>query len=347
MHDHNAFRARIDQVLFAFVDDEVSQLTAISPDLKPVGEQLRSTASEGKRLRAAFCYLGWRASGQPESDAALRAAAAMELVHAAALVHDDIIDASSSRRGAPTAQVALRAVIACPGWQEAGANALAMMMGNLLLSWAGQMFMSSGLPLAFMARTRALWPVVAREVVAGECLEIMRTGEVPLTDQSLEIIRFKTAKYTVERPLHIGATLGGASDKLLQLLSAYGVPLGEAFQLQDDLLGVFGDPRLTGKGNLDDLNGFKPTALLAATLAAVQGHERDEFLRVLRGGRLGPADLDAIRGVMERVGARARVESMIRDRADAARHALAQARLPPTTSAALDSLASLVVARNF
>jgi geranylgeranyl diphosphate synthase, type I len=209
------------------------------------------------------------------------------------------------------------------------------------------MFMSCGLPLAFLSRTRALWPVLAREVVAGECLEIMRTGEVPLADESLEIIRLKTAKYTVERPLHIGATLGGASDTLLRSLTAYGVPLGEAFQLHDDLLGVFGDPGLTGKGNLDDLNGFKPTALLAATLAAVEGRERDELLRVLRRGRLEPGDLTAIREVMERVGARTRIESMIRDRAASARQALAQARLPPPTSTALDSLASLVVARNF
>ncbi len=298
-------------------------------------------------MRAAFCYLGWRAAGQPESDAALRAAAAMELVHAAALLQDDIIDASCSRRGVPTAQIALRVVISRPGWQEGGANALVMMMGNLLLSWAGQMFMSCGLPLAFISRTRALWPALAREVVAGECLEIMRTGEVPLTGQSLEIIRFKTAKYTVERPLHIGATLGGASDSLLRSLTAYGVPLGEAFQLHDDLLGVFGDPQLTGKSNLDDLNGFKPTALLATTLAAVQGQDRDDLLRVLRRGRLGPGDLGVIREVMERVGARARIESMIRDRADSARQALAQARLPPPTSAALNSLASLVVARSF
>jgi geranylgeranyl diphosphate synthase, type I len=343
MHDHLAFKARIDEVLRAFVEDEVAQLTAISEDLKPFGDQLRLATSHGKRLRSAFCYVGWLASGQPESEAALRAAASMELVHAAALVHDDIIDASRTRRGAPSAHVALRGAIGSVAWQEAGATGLAMLMGNILLSWGGHMFVSSGLPLAFLARTRSLWPVFARELVAGECLEIMRTGEVPLTDQSLEIIRLKTAKYTVERPLHIGATLGGAPDKLLRAFTAYGVPMGEAFQLHDDLLGMFGDPHLTGKGNLDDLKGFKPTALIAVTLAAASGDDRETLLRALGNGHLCLGDLGRIREVMERVGARSRIESMIMERADSARHALAVARLDPATSASLNALMSIAV----
>jgi len=347
MHDHFGFKARIDKILVAFVEDEVTQLTAISEDLKPVGDQLRLAVSDGKRLRAAFCYLGWLSSGQPESEAALRAAAAMELVHAAALVHDDIIDASRTRRGAPTAHVALRGAIGSLQWQDAGATGLAMLMGNLLLSWAGHMFTSCGLPLVFLARTRPLWPALARELVAGECLEIMRTGEVPLTDQSLEVIRLKTAKYTVERPLHIGATLGGAPDKLLRVFTAYGVPMGEAFQLHDDLLGLFGDPRRTGKCNLDDLNGFKPTALIAVALEAARGHDRDTLLRMLGNGHLDQSDLDVIREVVERVGARSRIESMIKDRVAAARNALAQARLDRATSAALNSLASMAVGPEF
>jgi len=347
MHDQTAFKARIDAVLDRFVDEEISQLTEIHEDLTPVADQLRLTVADGKRLRAAFCYLGWRACGQPDSDAALRASAAMELVHAAAIVHDDIIDASHRRRGAPTAHVALRSAIADPGRSEAAAVGLAIVVGNLLLSWAGQLFVSCGLPRAFLARTTPLWALLARELVAGECLEIMRTGGVPRTAASLEIILFKSAKYTVERPLHIGATLGGGPARLLATFTDYGVPMGEAFQLQDDLLGVFGDSRRTGKSNPDDISGHKPTALVAVALARADSEDREQLLRMLGAADLDDDDLRAAREILERIGARARIESMIEDRAAAARRALERARLPEAVVGALGALASAVIEREY
>jgi geranylgeranyl diphosphate synthase type I len=347
MHDQLAFKARVDAVLDRFVGEETSHLTQIHEDLTPVADQLRLTVADGKRLRAAFCYLGWRACGQPDSDAALRASAAMELVHAAAVVHDDIIDASHTRRGAPTAHVALRSAVADPGRSEAAAVGLAIVAGNLLLSWAGQLFVSCGLPRAFLARTTPLWSVLARELVAGECLEIMRTGGVPRITGSLEIILFKSAKYTVERPLHIGATLGGGPARLLQTFTDYGVPMGEAFQLQDDLLGVFGDSRRTGKSNLDDISGNKPTALLAVALARAAGDDREQLLRILGGAGLDDDDLREAREILERVGARARIESMIEERAVAAHRALERARLPEAVAGSLGSLASAVIEREY
>jgi geranylgeranyl diphosphate synthase type I len=346
MHDQRAFKGRIDTLLDDFVRDETTHLTEIHGDLAPVAEALRRTVAGGKRLRSAFCHLGWLSCGQPENDGLLRAAAAMELVHAAALVHDDIIDSSHTRRGAPTAHIALRAAVPEGATRDPAAVGLAIMVGNLLLSWAGQMFLSCGLPRAFLSRTTPLWGLLAREIVAGECLEIMRTGRAPVAAGSLEIIRFKTAKYTVERPLQIGLTLGGGPPRLLKTFTAYGVPMGEAFQLRDDLLGVFGDPRRTGKSSLDDIAGNKPTALVAVALAEAQGDDREEMRRRLGGSDLGATDLDTIREIIERVGARARIEAMIEERAASARAALTGARLPSPVAEALDDLASSLTNRD-
>lgn len=345
MPDQRAFRARVDQVLHSHARDETAQLVAVHEQLAPVAEQLTAAVAEGKRLRAAFCYWGWRAAGQPDSDAVVRAAAAMELVHAAAVVHDDLIDDSPIRRGVPTAQFALRAAISDPQRREAGGRALALMVGDLLLSWAGQLFTSCGLPAAYLARARPLWAVLARELVAGECLEILATGGPPRADRSLQIIRFKTAKYTVEHPLQIGGVLGGASAEALAAFSAYGLPLGEAFQLRDDLLGVFGDPAETGKSNLDDLRGHKPTVLVAVALANAGESDRKELESLLGCPDLGDAELRTVRAVLERTGARREVEAMIQQRAEAARTAITRADIPPDAARALTRLVSAAITR--
>ncbi|NUR38967.1 MAG: polyprenyl synthetase family protein, partial [Streptomyces sp.] len=172
-----AFKARVDEVLGRFVAEEADRFAAIDPLLSPVAAQLEESVAQGKRLRAAFCYWGWRAVGQPDNDALVRAAASMELVHAAAVVHDDLIDDSPLRHGRPTAQVALREAVRHrrPGG-TAAARSLAMLVGDLLMALAGELFATSGLPAAYLARARPLWSVMARELIAGECLEILRTG---------------------------------------------------------------------------------------------------------------------------------------------------------------------------
>jgi len=344
MRDPESVRARVDRALDAFLREETARLTAIHEQLTPVAQQMRVAVADGKRLRAAFCYWGWRAAGQPDSDAMIRAAAAMELVHAAAIVHDDIIDGSPVRRNGPTAHVALRGVVGTEDC-EPGGTALAIVLGDLLISWAGQMFTGCGLPGPFLRRAQPLWATLATALVAGECLEIIRTGSRPSMAGALEIVRYKTAKYTVEHPLHIGATLGGAPERLLHVFTDYGIPLGEAFQLRDDLLGVFGDPWKTGKSNLDDIRGRKPTVLLSVTLSAAEGTDRKEIERLLRGCGVNADDLRTIQDIMVRTGARQRVESMIADRAARAAAAIERARLPPMAADALRHLASALTTR--
>jgi geranylgeranyl diphosphate synthase type I len=181
--------------------------------------------------------------------------------------------------------------------------------------------------------------------VAGECLELLRTRGVPCPDSSLEIVRYKTASYTVEHPLRLGGVLAGAPPTLLDAFSAYAVPLGEAFQLRDDLLGVFGEPDETGKSNLDDLAGAKPTALLALALAHATPDDRAQLHAVLGRPDLGPTDLATAREVIERSGARGRVEAMIGQRRAAALRVLSSTPLPPQAADALTRLAASATSR--
>lgn len=316
------FKERVDDVLSDFVAREADQLVAIDPALGPVAEQLAAVVADGKRLRAAFCYWGRRAAGQPDSEALVRAAASMELVHAAAVVHDDLIDDSPLRHGRHAAHVALRAAVRRRPRAASAARSLAMLVGDLLMSLAGQLFVTSGLPAASLARARPLWAVLARELIAGECLEILRTGAEPDTAASLKVVRYKTAKYTVEQPLLIDGALAGADGRLREGYSAYGLPLGEAFQLRDDLLGLFGDPQRTGKANADDVGGYRPTALLAETWRLAGEAEREQ-LRALLGRRgLGADGLDAVREVMRRLETPGRIEDMITARVETALDAL-------------------------
>ncbi|MER5205529.1 polyprenyl synthetase family protein [Streptomyces sp. NPDC002825] len=340
-----AFKTRVDEVLRGYVAREADGLTTVDPALGPVAEQLESAVADGKRLRAAFCYWGWRAVGQPDSDALVRAASAMELVHAAAVVHDDLIDDSPLRHGRPTAHLALRAALDHHPRPAAGARSLAMLVGDLLMSLAGQLFVTSGLPAAYLGRARPLWAALARDLVAGECLEILHTGASPDTSASLKVIRYKTAKYTVEQPLLIGGALAGAGGRLREGYSAYGVPLGEAFQLRDDLLGLFGDPGTTGKAGSDDVRGNRPTTLLAETWR-LAGDEERARLRELLAPREHDGDaLEAVREVMRRLEAPERVEAMIAERVGEALRALDELNLPAAPAAALTALAHSAAVR--
>ncbi|MFE4588421.1 polyprenyl synthetase family protein [Streptomyces laurentii] len=351
--DPAAFKARVDEVLARFVAREADALAAVDADLGPVAGELEAAVAHGKRLRAAFCYWGWRGGGQPDSDALVRAAAAVELVHAAAVVHDDLIDGSPLRHGRPTAHRALRSAVPGHPRPAGAARSLAMLVGDLLMALAGQLFAESGLPAAYLGRARPLWAALARELIAGECLEILHTGGVPDTAVSLKVIRYKTAKYTVEQPLLIGGALAGAAPRLGEGYSAYGLPLGEAFQLRDDLLGLFGDPADTGKAGADDLRGRRPTALLAEAWRLTDAAGRARLRALLDGSADGDADgdgsegggLDEVRELMRRVRAPERVEAMIAARVEEALRVLDELDAPRATVAALTSLAHAASAR--
>jgi geranylgeranyl diphosphate synthase type I len=345
---HDDVISRVEDELAGFLDSCAARLDAVGPELAVVADAGRELVLDGgKRLRPLFAYWGWRAVAPAERDdaAVLRAAASLELLHACALVHDDVMDASATRRGRPAVHVAFAEMHRREGWTgDAGAfgRAAAIVLGDLLLSWADAMYTAARLD----ARARAVYDSMRQLVMAGQYLDVLvqARGQYSASD-ALRVAQFKTSKYTVEGPLHLGATAAGGTDRTLAALSAYGLPLGEAFQLRDDLLGVFGDPSVTGKPAGDDLLEGKRTLLVAIAMERAT----PEQAKLLRDG-LGDRSLDGaavaeLRAVIEATGAVEEVEQRITARAAQARQALRDDAIRPEAAQVLDDLAVAAVRR--
>ncbi|MEE1927129.1 polyprenyl synthetase family protein [Streptomyces sp. TRM 70351] len=310
----------------------------------------------GKRLRPAFLWWGWRAAGgAPEgagAGAVLRAAAALELIQACALVHDDLMDGSPLRRGAPAAHVALahrHRAARLHGDAEAFGASAALLAGDLALVWAEDLW-DAALPTeAARRRTRPVWRAMRTEMVAGQYLDLHgQAARARSRDAALHVAHLKSGLYTVERPLHLGAALADAPAATTAALRRAGRRTGVAFQLRDDLLGVFGDPARTGKPAGEDVRAGKPTYLMAVGLARARARgERaaEERLTAALGDRaLGAAGLDRVRELLTGLGAREAVERHIAELTGSALAALDEADLDPGAARRLAALVRGVLA---
>jgi len=332
--DEADLRRRVDGALRAFLTDRRAQLTAIDPDLAPLSDAIDALVlGGGKRLRPAFAYWGYRAAGGADSDFVVAAVAALELVQASALIHDDLIDRSDTRRGEPAAHRRFAEVHLKAGWHGEPADfgaAAAILLGDACLVWSDELLHASGLDPITLARCRPVFDAMRTEVTAGQYLDVLTqaTGDTSLRRAGI-VARYKSAKYTVERPMLLGATIADAPVALRVAYSGFGVPLGEAFQLRDDILGVFGDPLVTGKPAGDDLREGKRTYLVAAALDRATDVEREAVL-----DRLGNPDLDAagvatLREIIVGTGALLRTEERIAELTTAALAALRGTTLDP------------------
>jgi geranylgeranyl diphosphate synthase type I len=325
-------RFRVQECVDAELATQAAVLAEVGPDTQDLLAAVRSLLAGGKRLRAAFLYWGYRAAGQPDSPALARLATAMEFFQAAALIHDDVMDDSDTRRGLPAAHRALAARHSDEDWSgdaDRFGVAGAILAGNLCLNWTEELFATSGLPAEHLARGRAVFDRMRTQLMGGQFLDVVesvRSWEGLSTAERIErasrVIRYKSAKYTIEHPLLIGATAGGAGAADLAALSRYGLDLGHAFQLRDDLLGVFGDPAATGKPAGDDLREGKRTVLIAHTLEGADAHGRAVVEAGLGRPDLDAAGVEAMRRVIVDSGAVDAVEAEIAGLADAARLAL-------------------------
>lgn len=263
----------------------------------------------GKRLRPVFCFWGHRAAGGHDDAGAIELGAAVEILHAFALLHDDVMDRSPTRRGRPTVHHQLTEEHRRAGWRGDPlryGESVAIVLGDLAHVIADRLVV--GPP-----PVHEVWDQLRLEVNAGQLLDLHggARGAVSL-EEARRIARYKSGRYTVERPLHLGAALTGRLAPVGAVLSAYGDPLGEAFQLRDDLLGAFGDEARTGKPVGDDLREGKPTPLLAVAVERVRGDRRHEALLA----RVGADDLDPdtvaeVQELLRRCGAVDEIEGAI------------------------------------
>lgn len=342
--DPEGIRTAVDAVLYAFLDEQ-EQAVPDLPELTLFTGMLRNMlAAGGKRIRPLLCVTGWAAvTDRTPPPAVWRVAACLELFHTSALVHDDIMDKSATRRGRPTAHRALAAHH--QHHRDAGALGVnaAILLGDLALGWSYELLHTDDTGLH-----RAWKPLNAlrTETLTGQYLDLTATGDPTAgADTAWRVIRYKTAKYTVERPLQLGAALADADPARLRSLSAYAIPLGEAFQLRDDLLGVFGDPARTGKSTLDDLREGKHTVLIATARDTATPAQRHTLDTLLGDPSLDRAGADALRTVLIATGAPAAVEQMIADRVHAAQQALGEGALRPGATTALYRLAASATTR--
>jgi geranylgeranyl diphosphate synthase, type I len=328
-----SLRERFDAALEAFLDRQGPAW--------PGGALRDFVLSGGKRLRPEFCYWGWRGAGGDDRAELVTAAASLELFHAFALIHDDIIDGSDLRRGRPSMHRAFTEQHAGNAWRgdpAAFGRHAALLCGDLCAAWAEQLFHESGLPAE---RIHRAYPMLARmrtEVIIGQYLDLASTADGGSVARALTVIRMKAARYTVTRPLQIGARLAGAGAALIDAYAAFGDPLGDAFQLRDDVLGVFGDPAVTGKPVLDDLREGKPTVMLALARAAADPAQTARIDALAGDPGLDEDGAAELRGLIARTGALDQVERLIEERRAAAVAALTRADLPEPARTALTGM---------
>jgi len=355
-----------------YVDRQSRALLDIARDLDAVLSAARDLLQGGKRFRARFCYWGWRAiAGLPDPldpmavtgrtadrDAVIAVAAALELLHAAALVHDDIIDRSATRRGAPAAHERFAALHRAEGWardDERFGQAAALLLGDLLLGWADALFDEGASALRSRAdgdRAKAEFAKMRAEVILGQYLDVLEEHswiarpDAEAAMRAQRVVVYKSAKYSVEAPLVIGALLGGASAEQISALRGYGLPLGIAFQLRDDILGVFGDPDVTGKPAGDDLREGKRTVLIAMARSALPGPSRSLLDELLGDPDLTDEQVGMLSMTIRECGAVAQLERAIDHNVGKAVAALDAAEIGPTAKRELLALAEAVARRS-
>ncbi|MEK6648338.1 MAG: polyprenyl synthetase family protein [Actinomycetota bacterium] len=348
-------RIRVQRELTDFLAEQTQYLGEVGSELIPVAEAINAFLLErGKRLRPLFAYCGYLAAGGRDDDPIIRAVASLELLQACALIHDDLIDGSDIRRGKPSIHrqfEGIHRMEELSGSATSYGASSAILLGDLALVWSDQMLHRSGVTDAALIRSLPVHDEMRVELMAGQFLDIHEQALATTSvARSLKIARYKSGKYTIERPLHFGASLAIADphvrETFIDIYSEFGLPLGEAFQLRDDLLGVFGDPATTGKPAGDDLREGKRTVLMAMTHDRADAKEETIIAKYFGDPNLDQAGVDLLRTVIADTGAREHVEDLIEKLTLTALDALNRDEIEPSAHALLDELASIAVRAN-
>lgn len=338
--------------LAQFMRDQSSYLAQISPELEPVFQALSSfLLDSGKRLRPLFAYAGIISAGGDLNPATTKAISSLELLQACALIHDDLMDGSDTRRGKPSIHRHFESIHVqeeLEGFAPAYGLASAVLLGDLALVWSNQLLNTSGITTQELQRVLPVFDEMRVELMAGQFLDIHeQTQKNTDLARSMKIARYKSGKYTIERPLHMGATLSGNSTpEIILALSEYGLPLGEAFQFRDDLLGVFGDPAVTGKPAGDDLREGKRTALIAMTDARCSDAMREESRKYFGKVNLDDKGVAILQEMIESTGAKAELEKMIENLTQRAVRAIDNPAIDDTARDTLTKLALIATKRS-
>lgn len=312
------------------------------------GDILVNFVTGGKCLRSTFMYLGWLA-GAADSDEALFASASLELLHAFALLQDDVMDASSFRRGRPAAHVQFtqwHRKRQLSGPADRFGESAAILLGDLCLIWAEQMLRESGIEYRRLQQAWPRYDAMRTELALGQFADLANdVRDLPSMATVLEVARRKSGNYTVRRPLEIGAALSGCSDRTISGLGRYGEAVGEAFQLRDDVLGVFGAETVTGKPDGQDLIERKATSVVIAAHELADSSSRRQLTDLMNAGDLDDSDIDRWRTLIVKTGAVQWIEDKIGDGVASALEALDELRIDDQVQVALTNMAVVCTER--
>lgn len=315
------------------VEAELDRFLAAQEQVLPQGAEMireirRMLTAGGKRLRPSFCYWGFRAAGGEHSGAIVSAASSLELLHSFALVHDDIMDVSDERRGIPTT------------FAEHGTN-VALLVGDLALVLADAALLGADFPPDRLLTAFDAYSRMRQEVIVGQYLDVeAEKRDTIAVAEARRIAVLKSGRYSIQEPLVIGAALAGAGSDFVDALVRFGAPLGEAFQLRDDLLGTFGDRKSIGKPVDSDIREGKRHVLFANTVEALDAEDLAFFTdRWGAGESLRAEEVDRLRGLIASSGARAATESLLGSLSREASRALAAVSMEDSARAALEELA--------
>ncbi len=348
--DLATLRAHVDDALLRYVDIAEPRVVGMDARLaEPLAELRAFVTGGGKRLRPTSAILGYAAAGGDDLDAVLGPALALELLHTCALLHDDIIDDAPTRRGRPTSHAHFASVHADAGWDGASAAygaAVAILLGDLAFVQADELFFSSTTTPEVALAGFGVFTTLREEVMAGQYLDLQHaTTRGRDAETAMRIASLKSGRYSIARPLQLGAVLAGGDDELCTGLLRFGDPLGRAFQLRDDLLGVFGDEETTGKSAASDLVEGKRTYLVAATLERLDPGEAVLFESLLGRPDLDPDGAEELREMMRSSGGLEATRDRIETERLQATAALDELVIPEEARSALHELAEFIVRR--
>jgi geranylgeranyl diphosphate synthase, type I len=347
----DSWRSTTRRAVLAIVDKFVALRCA--PELQAAGigfasDLLRDFIGGGKCVRSMFMYLGWLC-GADDDAAALRAAASLELLHAFALLQDDVMDASALRRGRPSGHVTFaqwHRHLGLSGSPDRFGESAAVLLGDLCLVWAAQMMRESGVPAPALDHVWPRYDAMRTELAVGQFADLINdAGGFPTLDRVLDVSRRKSGNYTVRRPLEMGAAMAGCGERVLTKLGSYGDAIGEAFQMRDDVLGIFGSAAITGKPSGSDLAERKATSVVAAAYHLADSTARRELRAIMSADNLDAGDVRRWRDLIAATGAVEWIERLIDARLTRALSLIDDSDIPPAVRAALADMAAACTER--
>lgn len=347
-----SFKEKFDPLLLEFLDKKITEAEGIDSQAADLTREIKRMAQTGgKRIRPAFMFYAYKASGGKDEEAAIYTSQALELFHTFALIHDDIIDRSDTRRGAPTAHTYFQSLHGKQNLIGDAAHfglASAILAGDLALSYAHEVFVTSSFSDEAIRTAQRYYNLLWMEVILGEQLDTLGGMKKDVAEKDiLTMLALKSGKYTIERPLHIGAALADASDKVFQGFTGYGIPLGQAFQIQDDILGMFGTEEKIGKPVTSDIAEGKKTLLIIKAVEQGNKTQKGIIQKALGNPQVTEQDLEIVKNVVIDAGSLAHSQDLAKKLIEKAKKALSKVVLEKESRDYLLGIADYMLTREY